>query len=92
MLTKEVLDTIFWQITLPELFIGNNDKLLKIDIWQIFYALLLTETDEEYNLKELSEETVHMMISSIENFERENGLNTIIQQLFCVITSKSCEE
>jgi hypothetical protein len=65
---------------------------MKVDIWQVFYGLLLTETDEEYNLNRLSQETEDVMISSLLSWENENGQDPILQQLFCVITSKSCEE
>jgi hypothetical protein len=92
MLTPEVLSTMFWQITSSELFTESKGKLMKADIWQVFYGLLLTETDEEYNLNTLSQETEEMMISSLLAWEKEHGKDPIIQQLFCVITSKSCEE
>ncbi len=95
MLTKEDLFTVFTQITLSEeIFDAVRSLPLKTDVWRVFCSLLLTENDNYfyYDLKTLSQETEQLMISSLLTWEETHLKNPILQQLFCIITSKSCEE
>jgi hypothetical protein len=94
MLNKEELFTVFMQITLSDIFEPGSNMPLKIDVWRVFCGLLLTENNEYfyYDLNTLSQTTEDVMISSLLAWEKEHGHSPILQQLFCVITSKSCEE
>jgi hypothetical protein len=94
MLNKEELFTAFMQITLSDIFADHSALPLKIDVWRVFCGLLLTENDEYfyYDVTTLSRTTEDVMISSLLAWEKEHGHSPILQQLFCVITSKSCEE
>jgi hypothetical protein len=93
MLNNDTLLTVFTMLL--ELYPVEHDKPLKQDVWNTFCGLLLTENEDDlfYDVQKLTPEIQDLMISSLLAWEAEHGYQIpSICQLFCVITSKSCEE